>query len=299
MPTQEVPIAPHRFAVGYHPQKFWNWLIGTAFFLGGVGGGTFLISLASGHLMGMIAGFLIVVAGKNSAHVAFLGRPERFWRAAMRPDRSWIARGIWATGLFAVAGFVTILLRTNPPVLSLPPWLADLTVVVAGISALFITCYDGFLMRSSAGVAFWRTLLLPLLLFMYAVLGGITLSITIRELQGQEAPGTLLAIEHALLAANVFLLVVYMLRMSFSLPAARETMRLWLRGTYARAFFGLVVLVGLAATLALSILGGNSHTSWLVVSIAICELIGDFTLMMVMLKSGLFATQTGPVFQSR
>ena len=36
MATQELLIAPHRFAVGYHRQTFWNWLIGTAFFLGGV-----------------------------------------------------------------------------------------------------------------------------------------------------------------------------------------------------------------------------------------------------------------------
>jgi sulfite dehydrogenase (quinone) subunit SoeC len=294
MTTHELLIAPHRFAVGYHPQRFWNWLIGTAFFLGGVGGGTFLISLISGHLAGMIAGFLLIVAGKNSAHLAFLGRPERFWRAAMRPDRSWIARGIWATGVFAVTGLCTILLRANPPWLAFPQWLANFTVVLAAGSALFITCYDGFLMRSSAGVAFWRTLLMPLLLFMYATLGGITLSITLQELQGQPVSGIFIACERGLLVGNLVLLGVYLIRMNFSLPAARETLRSLLRGSYARVFFGLVLFVGLAATLALSILGSSVHTTWLIVLIALCELIGDFALMMVLLKSGLFARQTGP-----
>ncbi len=299
MSTQELLIAPHRFAVGYHPQRFWNWLIGSAFFMGGVGGGTFLISLAGKQLAGMVAGFLIVMVGKNSAHLAFLGRPLRFWRAAMRPDRSWVARGIWATGIFGVAGFATILLRADPRLLSfLPHWLANLAVVMAVLSALFLVCYDGFLLRSSMGVAFWRSFLLPLLLFMYAGLGGITLSITIRELQGREVPGTLLKYEHGLLVINLIFLLVYLLRMNYALPAARETMRLWLRGTYARAFFGLVLLVGLVATLALSILGSHVHATGLVVLIALCELIGDYTLMMVMLKSGLFAPQTGSALQS-
>ena len=54
MATQELLIAPHRFAVGYHRQSFWNWLIGPAFFLGGLGGGLFLVSLLTSHVAGMI-----------------------------------------------------------------------------------------------------------------------------------------------------------------------------------------------------------------------------------------------------
>jgi len=94
MTTSSVTVAPHRFAYGYYRQAWWNWLIGTAFFCGGLGAGVFLISLATGQRLGMIVGYLIVVLGKNGAHLLYLGRPERFWRAAMRPDRSWIARGI-------------------------------------------------------------------------------------------------------------------------------------------------------------------------------------------------------------
>ena len=38
-------IAPHRFAYGFHPQVWWSWLIGTAFFCGEIGGGLFLVSM--------------------------------------------------------------------------------------------------------------------------------------------------------------------------------------------------------------------------------------------------------------
>jgi formate-dependent nitrite reductase membrane component NrfD len=299
MTTRELLIAPHRFAFGYHRQTFWNWLIGTAFFLGGVGSGLFLVSLLMGHVVGMLAGVLIVVVGKNSAHLAFLGRPERFLRAARRPDRSWIARGIWATGVFAVTGVLSVLLRAHSPLLHFPEWAANLNYALAVASALFIASYDGFLMRSSAGVAFWRTLLLPLLLFMYATLGGITMSLTIHEIRGEVPPPILPALEHGLLVANFFLLGIYLLRMTRSLPAARETLRQWLSGRYARFFFGLVVLVGLVATLLLSLLHSSVQTSWMVLLIAACELIGDFSMMMLMLKSGLFSPQAAPKYQTQ
>ncbi len=294
MATRELLIAPHRFAPGYHRQTFWNWLIGTAFFFGGVGGGLFLVSLITRDVAGMIAGFLIVVVGKNTAHLLFLGRPERFLAAARRPDRSWIARGIWAMGVFMVSGFASILLQAHSQWIHFSASAANFTFVLAAASALFIACYDGFLMRSSAGVAFWRTYLLPLLLFMYASLGGVTLSLTIRELRGEFLPAGLESLEQGLLVANFFLLAVYLYRMGRSLPAARESLREWLRGTYARAFFGLVLLVGLVATLLLSPLHSTAHSPVHIVLIAGCELIGDFSMMMVMLKSGLFSQQIAP-----
>ena len=292
--TQEIAIANHRFAFGYYRQTFWNWLIGTAFFLGGLGGGLFLVSLATSHTPGMVVGYLVVVVGKNSAHMFFLGRPERFWRAAMRPDRSWIARGIWAMGFFAVSGFLVLLPCVAGPVWQLPNWMSNAATAVAVVSALIIMFYDGFVMNSSLGVAFWRTGLLPILLLMYATLGGTTLSLTVRALQGEIASPTLRELEDGLLLVNFILLVAYLARMSYSFPAARETLRLWLRGPYARVFFGLVLVVGLLATFSLSVLQKHVQASWLVVLIAGCELTGDFALVMLLLKSGLFPTQGAP-----
>jgi formate-dependent nitrite reductase membrane component NrfD len=79
-------------------------------------------------------------------------------------------------------------------------------------------------------------------------------------------------------------------------PAARETLRQWLGGPYTRVFFGLVLLVGLVATLVLSVVQNQVQATWLVVLIAACELTGDFALVMVLLKSGLFPVQTAPAY---
>lgn len=299
MTTPSIGIASHRFAYGYYRQTFWNWLIGTAFFLGGLGAGLFVLSLLTDHTAGMLAGYLIVVVGKNTAHMLFLGRPERFWRAAMRPDRSWIARGIWAMGLFAVSGLILLLPRVLGPAWQLSGWLNGAAMAVAILSAVVIMFYDGFVMNASPGVAFWRTRLLPLLLLMYATLGGTTLSLTIRELRGEATPAFLPTLEQGLLVVNFVLLAVYLARMTRSLPAARETLRQWLSGPYARVFFGLVLLVGLFATLLLSVVQNHVQATWLVVLIAACELTGDFTLVMVLLKSGLFPLQTARVYSAR
>lgn len=299
MTTSSVGIANHRFAFGYYRQTFWNWLIGTAFFLGGLGAGLFLLALLTRHTAGMLVGYLIVVVGKNTAHMLFLGRPERFWRAAMRPDRSWIARGIWAMGFFAVSGLVLLLPRVLGPAWQLSGWMNTAATTVAVLSAVVIMFYDGFVMNSSLGVAFWRTSLLPLLLLMYATLGGTTLSLTIRELRGETAPALFPTLEHGLLVVNFVLLAAYLARMNRSLPAARETLRQWLRGPYARVFFGLVLLVGLLATLLLSMVENRVQATWLMVLIAACELTGDFALVMVLLKSGLFPPQTAPTYSTR
>lgn len=292
-----IVIAPHRFAFGFYRQVWWNWLIGTAFFLGEIGAGLFLISLLTGHALGMAVGYLIVMAGKNTAHLLYLGRPARFWRAAMRPDRSWIARGIWAMGFFGLSGLLTLL----PHYLVLPWRLSAqmdaLVFYVAALSALFIMFYDGFVMKASSSIPFWSTWLLPVLCLTYASLGGTTLSLTLRELLGERVPAFLLNAEYTLLVVNFVLLMVYLLRMSRWLPAARETARSLLRGTYAPTFVGVVLLVGLAGTLLLSLVQVWTHWTWVVVLIAACELTGDFALLMVLLRSGLFSPQTAPAYR--
>jgi sulfite dehydrogenase (quinone) subunit SoeC len=301
MTTQPVTIAQHRFGYGYYRQVWWNWLIGTAFFCGGLGAGLFLISLETGHRLGVVLGYLIVVVGKNTAHLLYLGRPERFWRAAMRPDRSWIARGIWACGLFALSGAILLLPMFLGPAWQTPGGIASAARVVAVLSAIVIMFYDGLVMNQSAAIPFWNSGLLPLLVLMYAALGGTTLSLTLRALQGYESTTTasLERVETWLLILNFMLLAVYLWRMSRWVPAAQETVRLWLKGPYARIFFGLIVAVGLIATLVLSLMQRQLQMRELALPIAACELTGDFSLLMVMLKSGLFSPQTAPAFAAR
>jgi formate-dependent nitrite reductase membrane component NrfD len=154
-------------------------------------------------------------------------------------------------------------------------------------------------MNSSPGIAFWNSKLLPVLILMYASLGGTTLSLTLRELTGvEDAFRPLLAQqEQVFLVINFVLLAGYLMRMSRWAPASRETVQMLLRGSYARVFFGLVIAVGLVATFLLSLAQHVVDARWLVALIALTELTGDFALVMVLLKSGLFSPQSAPVAQ--
>lgn len=295
-----IAVVPHRFGYGFYRQTWWSWLIGSAFFFGEIGAGLFLVSLLTDHALGMVVGYLIVMVGKNTAHLLYLGRPERFWRAAMRPDRSWIARGIWATGIFGLSGAVLLLPRFFPVGWQPEGAFNSVVMWMAGLSALFIMFYDGMVMKMSAAIPFWNTGLLPVLCLTYAALGGTTLSLTLRELVGSSPapPPLLVQTEYLLLITNLVLLGLYLAQMWGWTPAARETVRMLLKGTYARAFLGLVLAVGLIATLLLAVVHSSVHATWLVVLIAVCELTGDFTLLIVLLKSGLFSPQTASAHRS-
>ena len=102
-------------------------------------------------------------------------------------------------GVFAVSGLILLLPRVLGPAWQLSGWLNNAVTAVAILSAVIIMFYDAFVMNCSPGVAFWRTRLLPLLLLMYATLGGTTLSLTIRELRGEATPGFLPNLELGLL----------------------------------------------------------------------------------------------------
>lgn len=290
-------IAPHGFACGYHRQAWWNWLIGTAFFLGEIGGGLFLVSLLTEHRGGMLAGYLIVMVGKNTAHLLYLGRPARFWRAAMRPDRSWIARGIWATGIFGVVGFVILFPRVLEPVWQLSEQDSLWVGGVAGLAALFIMFYDGLVMRASRGIALWESVLLPVLCLTYAALGGTTLSLMAREIFGGPVPEFLLVTEYLLLVVNLLLLGTYLYRMNRWRPAARQSVRELFKGSYSFAFLGLVLALGYVGTLFLSLVHAWTHMPTWVVLAAMTELTGDFALLMILLKSGLLSPQTSPALR--
>lgn len=299
MSTYDSSVATHTFAYGFHRQVWWSWLIGSAFFFGEIGAGLFLVSLLTDQALGMLIGYLVVVVGKNLAHLLYLGRPERFWRAAMRPDRSWIARGMWAVIIFAVTGFAILLPYLAGDAWQLTGWAQSVVFVVAGLSAFFIMFYDGFVMNFSPAIPFWHTKMLPLLCLTYATLGGVTLSLTLSELTGTTTAydGMLMRIEYALLVTNFILLAVYLYRMSRSLPAAQETVRSLLQGPYATVFLGLVIVLGLVVTIILASLHLWLGALWLVVAVAVTELTGDFALLMVLLKSGLFSAQAAPTYR--
>ena len=120
-----------------------------------LGSGLFLVSLFMNSWWGLLAGWLIIMFLKLPIHVAYLGKPWRFYRL-MPPfsnawKTSWFARGVAFSILFGGFGFIQLVVGF--------PYMSDLmgasvatpiyTIfgVLAGICALGVGMYGGLMMN--------------------------------------------------------------------------------------------------------------------------------------------------------
>ena len=154
--------------VGYRFQRHWDNSMAYAFFCAEVGAGLFFVSLLLDSVAGMIIGLIPVATGKPYFHLAHMGVPARSWRAALRPDRSWISRGAISIVFFVGASVLYIVLGR----LGLLAWLgmADnafgqgllwLVQWVAVVAAMVVMVYHGFAIADSSSIAFWNTGMMP------------------------------------------------------------------------------------------------------------------------------------------
>lgn len=106
MRIEDYKLIDKDFVIGFRTQEEWSWLIATAFFLGEIGAGLFFISFFLNYKLGALIGLLIVALGKNTAHLLYLGHPLRAWRAVLKPQTSWISRGLISVVVFMIFGFL-------------------------------------------------------------------------------------------------------------------------------------------------------------------------------------------------
>jgi formate-dependent nitrite reductase membrane component NrfD len=282
--AKTILLGRSEFRMGYQTQGQWSWLITSAFFLGSVGAGLFLISYFSGFRLGAGIGLLIVGVGKTTAHLLFLGRPERFLRVITRWRTSWIARGAIAMGAFLACGFVYLARYLH---ISFVPH--SVTVgfgVVAVIMACVVMVYDGFVMKASKGIPLWDTYLMPVLVLFYALLGGTTLTLVTEYFSGATTHMRLEWLEIAFLVLNA-ILISLVLMMAQTRHAAQASVALLMRGPVTRLFFGAALGLGIGGTIvlvAISVATGNKAA--LIVGAA-TDLVGHFFVFFSLLQVGL------------
>lgn len=280
-------LAPNQFLIGYQPQREWAWLIAAAFFLGKVGAGVFLISYFSGFKLGAVAGLLVVGVGKTTAHLLYLGRPLRFLRAIVGWRTSWISRGIIAIGLFVSCGLVYV-----APYLGVSfvgDGVASAFGLVAVIAAAFVMVYDGFVLKASRGVPLWDSYLMPVLVLFYALLGGVTLTLTLEVLRGEATTARLDWLQVALLALNLVLIAIVVLNAQVRHAAAQYGSTLLTSGPLGWLFLAGAVGIGLAGTLALAGIAISTGSDVALVLGSITDLVGHFFVFFSILRAGLHA----------
>jgi formate-dependent nitrite reductase membrane component NrfD len=288
------------FEVGYNPQTEWRWLITLAFFCGELGAALFLVSLflvTSAPPLAFFAGLLgwLIVAGpKNLFHFIYLGKRWRFWRGLSRPGSSWIARGFWATFSICGFGFLHLVMFYNVAFggASMTA-LGQAVMIIAGIAAFVVVIYDGIVMTYSPSIPLWNNSLLPIMRTGYALMGGVTLLIFISMVPGlagqfDEQLHFWHQAERILVVACLLMIVIYMMTLTYQVAAAKESALLMLRDKYPAVFWFGVVAIGLVAIFLLPILV-QTQSLTLLLWVAVFELIGDFCIIFLLLRTGVFS----------
>ena len=285
-------MKPYEWMVTYTPQTEWiegrGLLLWLAFYTGGLGGGLYLVSSYYDSFPGMVVSWLIVAILKGGFHIAYLGKPMRFWRIIMRPQTSWVSRGFLFVGGFIVIGFIQLFISFYHPGSSVELFLRILTAICAFCEAI----YTGFAMNYVNGIPFWNSALVPVLFILYGLLGGFAL------LMGLAIVGIaavdLIALEEAsrfFMVAGILLLVIYLWSATYMNETAKASVKKLIAGSLAPIFWIGLIFIGLLVPLVVSVLSyADVHLASGVLLLAIiCEIIGGLSLRYCLLKAGAYA----------
>ncbi len=278
-PTFSGRLVAERGGVRFEAQSQWRVLILIAFFTGGLGCGLYVASWALDFLPGMVVGLLLVAVVKGGAHVAYLGRPERCWRAFKRPRTSWISRGLISVAVFVVSGSLYAAFKIQPL-----GWLAL-------VSSVLVMVYTGYLMAFSPSIPFWNSGLLPVLFLFYSAESGTALAIPLYATLTGATVRVLDVAEIILLLLIGAIIFSYLYGAYRSSLSAREAVRLLVRGRLAMLFFIAVVALGLAVPLLLAFLpqlgaAPSIAAMWLLALLAIQ---GAVSFRWAVLRAGVYA----------
>ena len=289
-------VAVEEFTTGFRVQKSWSGLVALGLFFGGLGSGLFLVSPFTGFVgVGAVLGPLITLLGALFLFM-HLQRPTAMWRAVLRPGTSWISRGVISITLFVA--FAILLLLSRVPALAGLPWaegraLGWVVLALAGIFAFLVMLYTGFILSTPPAITVWHTALVPILFSLYAFAGGIGAMFLWQGLVAGKGVGEgVHAFQTGLLVAILLCVVIYLLAMSTSTVAARESFRLLTSGEFCWPFLGGVIFVGLivpAFVLGYTALAGVSLAPAALALIGVLELIGSFTFRYTFLRVGTYA----------
>ena len=287
-----------------YKHRYWGFQIATYLFLGGLGGGILFLSwvlttfvfpgtsLVQAFMLPNFIALLAIVLGLFFL-VEELGQPPVFYRAYVTATS--IIK--WGAVLLTIASFgdlFWLLGNWSPEVpilgfLSVFNFLGGLSSVwlgAAGIAGFGIMVYTGVMLSTLKAHSFWSTPALPILFTTSALstaCAGIMLSLC--GWPGVAAMSDLVAAHHVHELLHVLdiilgfaeLTILLVMVLSFLGAGNRTQQRVaqrWVKGSYAFAFWGGMICLGLLFPLACYISG---HAIAGVVA-AVCVLIGGLLL---------------------
>jgi formate-dependent nitrite reductase membrane component NrfD len=296
-------MVTHEWMTRPMPQREWIERRGVMVWIAEVftslGSGLFLVSLFMNSWWGMVVGWGIIMFLKLPVHLAYFGKPLRFYRTippfSNAWKTSWFARGILFTIFFSGFAFIQLAIG-HPYIVNLVG--RDIAVpvytvfaILAGIFALGTGIYGGFIMNYCKGIPFWNQGLLPIVFIFAGVADGFGLAMGI-GLAGGDANITVAEIgSRYLLLVNAFIILVYLLSASYTSAIAKFSIQELIAGKVAFAFWFGVITLGIIVPAAISlgaIFSGIESSSSILIPAIISHTLGAFALKYCLLKVGFY-----------
>jgi formate-dependent nitrite reductase membrane component NrfD len=230
--------------VGYRFQRHWDNSMAYAFFFAELGAGLFFVSLLLDSMVGMICGLVLVSTGKPYFHLAHMGVPMKSWRAILRPDRSWISRGLLGLGGMIGAGFlyVVAVLFGEQLGVGADSALVWLLKLASACLALVVMSYQGFAMSHSSAIAIWNSAIMPMASLLYSLALGVAVALVLLPV---DQAASLVNTQLLLLLGLTIMHLMFLHSGWHGSPGARTSVELLLQTRYAKWFWGLVIALGL------------------------------------------------------
>ena len=312
--TRRQWITTHEWMVKPMRQKEWisgkGILVWLAEVFSALGMGTYLVGLLAGiseittwAWWATVLGWVLIVLFKLPFHLAYLGRPLRFWRAIPPFTKawrtSWLARGMFFSIVFTGAGFLQIvfwyflrwgdLSASASDALTVLSWIVG---IVAGVFILLTGVYCGFAMSYCKSLPFWNTGLLPIVFVIMGVADGLALTMGVNLITGADeaAISELEFWSRILLVVNALLIAGYLARAYQRHSAAELAAQDLIKGSTAWVFWVLLVILGIATPLVISVATAfmEGDTEPLLIVAIVCHTIGAFALKYSVLKVGIY-----------
>jgi formate-dependent nitrite reductase membrane component NrfD len=286
----------YNWMVAYTPQTAWierrGIFIWLSLYSGVLGGGAYLVSALFNSLAGMFISWLIVLVVKGGLHIAHAEKPLRLWRMILRPQTSWISRGLLLTLAIIVFGVAQLAFSYWAPGTA-----GEIVFkILAGIAAFGVMIYGGFTMNYINGIPIWNAAVVPLLFIMWGLYTGLALVLAV------NAGSTYTAVVGFNAIAALVLLVVaiiYIWTEAYQGATARQSVRELMRGSLALLLGIVSLFIGIIVPLIISSFYYSTGTSIpqpLILVMLACQVAGGLAFTYAILKAGLYNPMLPPRF---
>jgi formate-dependent nitrite reductase membrane component NrfD len=264
-----------------------------------LGSGLFLVSLFLNSWLGMAAGWFMIMFIKLPLHLAYLGKPLRFYRLLPPVSdawkTSWFARGIIFSVFFGGLAFIQLAVG-HPYIKALIGSTVAMPLyytfgTLAGLLALGVGVYGGFIMNYCKGIPFWNQGILPVVFVLAGVADGFALIMGIGLAGGDANVALAETGSRYLLLVNIFIIAVYLISANYSSSIAQLSAQKLVSGSEAAVFWLGTIGLGLFVPSAVSIISLFSQgvlSSVLLITAIASHTLGAFALKYCLLKVGIY-----------